>query len=109
VTPPQHIQALEKASSVRREHFAIRSALRAAEMSLPAALADSRAQRMTIEHVLCAQDGWGFARSWKALLQAGRLLWPDAIGPSPVQPAKLVGDLTDRERQALLRACGGGQ
>jgi hypothetical protein len=103
----QCMAALEKARVVKGEQVAIRRALRAAELSLPAALADPRAQRMTIDRVLQAQYGWGLERAWVTLQKAGRLLWPDALDPQPVPPGKLVGELTDRERAAIMQACGG--
>jgi hypothetical protein len=103
----QHMAALEKANGVKAGRRELRRALAAAELSLPAALVDPRAQSMPIHLLLCAQYGWGPDRVWKALSLAGRLLWPDAIDPPPLASHTRVGALTERERLAIVQACGG--
>jgi hypothetical protein len=102
VNQPQNMVALQRAQVVR---FGIRDILRsvkAAEMSITAALVDPRAKPLTVYRLLMAQYGWGQDRTLRTLGRAGAILFED--GP-PLSEVLLVGDLTDRQRQALIRAC----
>lgn len=103
---PQHMAALENAHRVRRDHREIRRGLAGGDLSLAAAFDDPRAQRMTVWNLLIAQCGWGPDRVRKELVAAGRALWPLALDPPPVEGSAFVGELLERERTALLRACG---
>jgi hypothetical protein len=107
-TSPQHMHALEGARQAKRDQAEVRRALASAELSLSAALVDQRARRMRIWDLLGAQYGWGPDRCWRALDLAGRILWPDAEHTPPLSAYLRVGELGERERNALLQACRGG-
>jgi len=102
VNQPQNMVALALAQEVR---FGIRDVLRsvkAHELSITAALVDPHARPLTVYRLLIAQHGWGRDRTLRTLDRAGAILFED--GP-PLSEVLLVGDLTDRQRQALIRAC----
>jgi hypothetical protein len=106
-TTAQHTPTLGHANRARGARCEVRRALASAELSLAGALGDPRASRMRVWDLLHAQYGWGEDRCWKALVEAGRILWPDAVDPPPLGAALLAGELRERERNALIQACKG--
>ena len=100
----QHMAVLRQLSNRERlGRKELKRALRAAELSLSAALVDPRARRLSLEQLLGSQWGWGARRVQETLAAMGRMLWGECGVPQPGET--LVGDLTDRQREALLRAC----
>jgi hypothetical protein len=86
--------ALERATAVRAGIADVKRAVKAHELSIEAALMDPKAHGMSLCDLLIAQYGWGAERVWRAFRRAGK------------EPSlRRVGDLTDRERAAIVRAC----
>jgi hypothetical protein len=108
MTVPAHMRALGKASEVKRDRGALKRAMAAHELSLPAALGDPRAQGMRVWDLLIAQCTWGKSRVERALAETGRVLWPSLSDAPPLDAYRTVRSLTSREREALLRVCAGG-
>jgi hypothetical protein len=109
VSAPQNMVTLARANEVRCGMGSLLRAVRAHELSISAALVDPRAKSLTVYRLLMAQYGVGRSRVLAMLARAGRILWRDVTddGP-PVGETVLVGDLTDRQRDALVRACREG-
>jgi hypothetical protein len=103
ITAQQRREAIARANTVRRSQYALKSAIRAHELSIPAALGDPRADALAVESLLLAQYGWGGWRAGKALRLAGQLLW--GRGTPPFPGARYVGSLSERERAAIVQAC----
>jgi hypothetical protein len=100
MTPPQHMSALERANKVRLARSAVKHALRDGSMSVEEALVHPAVRTMTLGFLLQAQWGWGYARVRRML---GRLRF--YVPPVVVSELRSVGDLTDRERVAIVQAC----
>jgi hypothetical protein len=103
VSQPQYMDALEQAGRVRLGQKAVLRSVADGETSIAEALADPRAEGIKVYRLLIHQHRWGRRRVRQALQEAGVLLWPAA--PVPVGEEERVGELTDRERAALVQAC----
>lgn len=103
-TREQSILHLERANEARQQQMVVLRAVRAGEMSIGDALADPRAEALRVYRLLIRQRRWGHDRVLRALAEAGALLWP--ARPVPLGEDRRVGQLTDRERAALVEACG---
>jgi hypothetical protein len=103
VTPPPHMVALERANEVRLARSGVKYALRDGRMSIEEALEHPAIQTMPIGPLLCCQRRWGVARSAR-VLHALRWCSPPVL----VSEARLVRDLTVRERAAIVRVCKEG-
>jgi hypothetical protein len=86
--------ALRRAQGVRLARAEVKRAIFEGRMSIAGALDEACLASMTVEALLCSQRRWGFARALKAL----RVL--------EINPARCVGDLTDRQRRMVAQACG---
>jgi hypothetical protein len=104
------IPSLERANAVRFGQVAVRRAIGAHELSIGAALVDPRASSMRVFDLLMYQFGWGEDRTMRALRRVSELLWgPVETGPTclrPLAPHRLVESLSERERAAIVQACG---
>jgi hypothetical protein len=96
----QSMEALQHANRVRLGQVAVKRALKAAELSIEAALSDPRAQRMSVYDLLMAQWGWGDSRAYRLLRG---LHWHRP--PVVVSLHRRVGALSERERAAIVQAC----
>ena len=92
MTEAQRIRNLRAGTVTREERCRLRVGLKAGEVSLEEALAVPAAQRMTVERLLLYLPGMGRATVPKRL----RVLM--------VSGTRVVGELTVRERAALLDA-----
>jgi hypothetical protein len=97
------MDALERANEVRLARPALRREVGDGVLSLADALLDPRAASMTVYDLLVCQHRCGPGRAGKALQGAAEELWQACEGPFTA--TRLVGDLTERERAALVQAC----
>jgi hypothetical protein len=103
MTREQRISNLEWANEARLQRMVVLRAVEAGRMSIRDALIDPRAEGIKVYKLLVRQCRWGPRRARQALQEAGALLWPAA--PVPIGEERRVGELTDRERAALIEAC----
>lgn len=96
----QYMTALGHANEVRLARSAVKHALRGGTMSVEGALEHSAVQTMPVGSLLEAQRDWGPARVRRTL---GGLRY--RVPPVIVSESRKVGDLTDRERAAIVQAC----
>lgn len=99
---PQHMIAFAKANRVRFARAALKRDLREGRLSLSDALEEEYMRSMTVFGLLCVQHRWADVRARKALSRAASLLGM----AFPLPENKTVGSLTDRQKRALLQACG---
>ncbi len=100
----QQRHALSKGTRVRQGRSHVIAAVRAHEQSLEGALADERARGLTVYEILLAQHGWGRERVLLALKRTAWRLWGEQA--LAMAETRRVGDLTPREREALIAAAG---
>jgi len=103
VTPAstQYMDALGRANKVRLARSEVKHQLRDGSLSVEEALEHPAVQTMPVGLLLEAQQRWGAIKVRRAL---GRLRY--RVPPVVVSELRNVGDLTDRERAAIVRACG---
>ena len=91
---PQHLHALARANEIRLARASTKRAIASGELSVPAVLLECPAevQRMEIGELISCQRRWGDQRTRRLL------------GTVPVLETKLVGTLTDRQRNAIADA-----
>lgn len=99
---PQALAALERANEVRLARCAVKRQLRGGTMSIEEALGHTAVQTMDVGFLLEAQRGWGPATVRRAL-NGLRYLVPPVI----VSELRKVGNLSERERAAIVQACKG--
>jgi hypothetical protein len=102
---PQRLVALEKANRTRLAIAGLKRDLREGSVTLADAFEHWSAQKMLVFDLLRAQRRWGDHRSRHALHHAAVLLSGNRFSP-PISETKQVGLLTDRQKRALLQACG---
>jgi hypothetical protein len=95
------MQALERANTVRLGRVEVKRAIDRGHMTIAQALEHPAAQGMTVGGLLCAQYRWGPHKARRTLRSLER-----CSPPIMVSGTRLVRDLTVREREALIRACG---
>lgn len=83
------LRALRRANEIRLAGTALKREVKAGRMSLASALADDRAQSLTVFDLLMAQPRWGRKRTLKVLV------------PNLISEGKRVRDLTDRQKRVL--------
>jgi hypothetical protein len=98
--PTQYMTALERANKVRLARSEVKRQLQDGSMSLDGALEHPAVQTMPVGFLLEAQRGWGPAKVRRML---GRLRF--YVPPVVVSELRRVGDLTERERAAIVQAC----
>ena len=86
----QAVNALELANKTRLGRYELRVGLKAGTITLAEAFADEWAQGATVASILKAQRRWGDDRVRRTLTRV------------PMTEAKLVKDLTPRQRNKLL-------
>lgn len=99
---PPNMIALEEANRIRFARADLKRDLRARRVTLVEALDHPDVGSMPVCALLCAQYRWGLRRAKKALADAGTL----AGSFRPISEMKQIGSLTDRQKRALLQACG---
>lgn len=95
MTPPQYMQALARAQEVRFARAEVRHAIRGGRMTIREALAMECCQSMPVGVLLAYQHRWGSHRVRRVLHRMSVV----------VGETRLVRDLTDRQREALIGAC----
>lgn len=101
----QRQEALARANEIRFARADLKRELREGRLSLADALEDEATQKMTVFDLLRAQHRYGPERIRRKLTTAANL-----IGSSrPVPEHKSIGDLTDRQKRALVQACEGSK
>jgi hypothetical protein len=98
--PTQYMPALERANKVRLARSEVKHQLRDRSMPLEQALEHPAVRTMAIGQLLESQQRWGRDRVRRVLAWL-RLCAP----PVMVSELRNVGDLTDRERAAIVQAC----
>jgi hypothetical protein len=100
--PPQHMQALERANSVRLARAELKRAVARGDLDPAEVVRDCpwQTESMTISELLTSQRRWGRTRARKFLM------------PLSLNENKQLGTLTPRQRQVLsteltARAAGG--
>lgn len=91
------IASLQKAHEVKGARARVRHSLATNTVSLTDALERDCCQTMTIFDLLSSQRYWGRHRALTALRRAGG-----------ISELVHIGDLTDRQKCALVQACEGG-
>lgn len=88
---PQHLEALEFANRIRLARAQMKRDIHDGELAAVDVLRDppEHAVSMRVYDLLCSQHRWGRARARRVLLAAG------------VSEARRVGQLTDRQREAV--------
>jgi len=88
---PQHLQALERANTVRLARAELKRQVAAGKVAAADVILDCpwEAESMSVSDLITSQRRWGRTRC-RRLLQA-----------IPVPEQKTIGSLTDRQRQAL--------
>ena len=88
---PQHLQALERANTVRLARAELKRQVAAGKLAAADVIIDCpwEAESMSVSDLITSQRRWGRTRC-RRLLQA-----------IPVPEQKTIGSLTDRQRQAL--------
>ena len=88
---PQHLQALERANTVRLARAELKRQVAAGKVAAADVILDCpwEAESMSVSDLITSQRRWGRTRC-RRLLQA-----------IPVPEQKAIGALTDRQRQAL--------
>lgn len=88
---PQHLQALERANTVRLARAELKRQVAAGKVAAADVIVDCpwEAESMSVSDLITSQRRWGRTRC-RRLLQA-----------IPVPEQKTIGSLTDRQRQAL--------
>ncbi len=88
---PQHLQALERANTVRLARAELKRQVAAGGVAAADVILDCpwEAESMSVADLITSQRRWGRTRC-RRLLQA-----------IPVPEQKTIGSLTDRQRQAL--------
>ena len=88
---PQHLQALERANTVRLARAELKRQVAAGRVAAADVIIDCpwEAESMSVSDLITSQRRWGRTRC-RRLLQA-----------IPVPEQKTIGSLTDRQRQAL--------
>ena len=88
---PQHLQALERANTVRLARAELKRQVAAGKVAAADVIVDCpwEAESMRVSDLITSQRRWGRTRC-RRLLQA-----------IPVPEQKTIGSLTDRQRQAL--------
>lgn len=86
--------ALDRANEVRLARVVLKREVRSGALSLGDALVDGRAGSMEVKQLVECQHRWGRRRTLRVLrgLRIGE--------------KRRVGDLTERQRAALVEACG---
>lgn len=102
MTEPSNMVALAKANEIRLARAGLKREIREGTLSLADALEREYLQTMTVGSLLCAQHRWADVRARKALAEAANLLGL----PFPLRENMRVCFLTDRQKRALLQACG---
>jgi hypothetical protein len=88
---PQHLQALERANTVRLARAELKRQVAAGKVAAADVILDCpwEAESMSVSDLVTSQRRWGRTRC-RRLLQA-----------IPIPEQKAIGALTDRQRQAL--------
>lgn len=88
---PQHLQALERANTVRLARAELKRQVAAGKVAAADVIIDCpwEAESMSVSDLITSQRRWGRTRC-RRLLQA-----------IPVPEQKTIGSLTDRQRRAL--------
>ena len=102
MTGSQHMEALAEANRIRFARADLKRELRRGKVTLAEAFEHPDVGSMPVFALLCAQWRYREARSRRALRDAAGLLGL----PVPLSEGKTVGSLTDRQKRALLQACG---
>lgn len=103
MTGSQHMRALAKANGVRLDRAAVKRALFDRRITLAEALGDPSLQSMPVGDLLAAQWRWGATRTSQLLSRLTGPSWNVWVSWS-----RPVGQLTERERVAIIQACGRG-
>lgn len=98
----QHMSALAKANEIRFGRARLKRDLRQGRVSLAEVMEHEHIQSMGVFDLICAQWAWGPTRARQALVRTSNYL--RLAFPFPEN--KTVGSLTDRQKRALLLACG---
>lgn len=85
MSAPQHMAALERATTIRLESAQIRREIKAGTLTAREALVDPRAGCLTVERLLSAQRRWGPHRVAQSL------------HGTHISPHRKVRDLTERQ------------
>lgn len=90
-TPPQHMQALQRANEVRLARAALKRKVSKGAISVNEVILSSRweTSSMTLSELLTSQSRWGASRCSKLLADVG------------LPETKTVGSLTERQREML--------
>lgn len=94
---PQHLLALNRANTVRREAAGVKRDLKAGRVSLSQALADSRSSSLSVLELLMSQRAWGRKRAVRLLRSRGEGRWP-------IAEMTKVRDLTPAQREFIAGA-----
>jgi hypothetical protein len=97
----QRQNAIVRAKEVRMARARVKRELRERRIGLADALAASCCSSMTVFDLLCVQWRWARDQALNALAATGGVLG------APIPENKTVASLTDRQKRALLQACGG--
>jgi hypothetical protein len=89
----QSMVALEYANEVRLRRREVKRQIAAGTLSIAVALVEPACEKMSVYDLLCAQYQWGRDRTVRTL--SGLM-----IGEQ-----RHVGELTDRQRGLIVRAC----
>ena len=101
----QRTDALAEANRIRFARADLKRDLRARRLTLAEALEHPDIASMPVGALLCAQHRWGRARAQKALGVAAAI-----VGQfRPILEGKRIGDLTERQKRALVQACEGSK
>jgi hypothetical protein len=94
---PQHLQALERANRVRLARATLKRKVAVGDLAVANVILERpwEADTMAVCDLLLSQRRWGLMRARKVLA---------AI---PIPETKPIGDLTDRQRNALACKLGG--
>jgi hypothetical protein len=91
------MEALKEANRIRFARADLKRDLRCRRVTLAEAFDHPDVGSMRIFALLKAQWGWGDLRVRRVLKRAGEY---------PISESRMIESLTDREKRALLQACG---
>lgn len=93
MSQPQHMEALERANTVRLGRADVKRKLIAREISLSEVLAHPDVQSARLRDVLAWQWKWGNMRV------------RNLLGALQISETRTVGELTDRQKGLIVAAC----